>query len=147
MLISGFQFVVIREKPILIPIFIQRKLFEKEKKIPNWIRRWADYEKLSVLEKNYQVIKFISIAFGFSRNSTQTPKEFLLDLFSKIDLRNSHGLDFMEKYHQVKFGNKRILYSEEIKASYLMILKSIISKKVSGVGETIKFRIKFLHIH
>jgi transglutaminase-like putative cysteine protease len=147
MLVSGFQFVVIREKPILLPIFIQRKLFEKEKKIPNWIRRWADYEKLSVLEKNYQVIKFISSVFGFSRNSTQTPKEFLLDLFSKIDLRNSHGLDFMEKYHQVKFGDKRILYSEEIKALYLMILKSIIDKKVSGIGKTIKFRIKLLSIH
>jgi len=93
------------------------------------------------------VIKFITIIFGFSRDLIQTPKEFLLDLFSKIDLKDHHGLDFMEKYHQVKFGNKRILYSEEIKASYLMIVKSIIYKKVFGIRETIKTRFKILRIH
>ncbi len=147
LLVSGFQFVVVREKSILLPINIQRKLLEREKKIPEWIRKWADYERLPILEKNYQVIKFITIIFGFSRDLIQTPKEFLLDLFSKIDLKDHHGLDFMEKYHQVKFGNKRILYSEEIKASYLMIVKSIIYKKVFGIRETIKTRFKILRIH
>jgi len=145
LLVSGFQFFVVREKSILLPINIQRKLFEREKKVPKWIRKWADYERLPIFEKNYQVIKFITIAFGFSRNSIQTPKEFLLDLFSKINLKNHHGLDFMEKYHQVKFGDKRILYSEEIKASYLMILKSIIDKKVFEIRETIKLKILRIH--
>jgi len=147
LLISGFQFLVVREKSILLPINIQRNLLERKKKIPKWIRKWADYERLPILEKNYQVIKFFTIAFGFSRNSTQTPKEFLLDLFSKIDLKDHHGLDFMEKYHKVKFGDKRILYSEEIKASYLMILQSIIKRKISEIREAIQFRIKLLRIH
>lgn len=147
LLISGFQLVVVREKSILLPINIQRNLLEREKNIPKWIRKWADYERLPILEKNYQVIKFLTIAFGFFRNSTQTPKEFLLDLFYKIDLKDHYGLDFMEKYHQVKFGNKKILYSEEIKLSYLMILKSIIYKKVFEINETIKFRLKNLRIY
>jgi len=147
LLVIGFQFFVVREKSILLPINIQRKLFEREKKIPEWIRKWADYERLSVLEKNYQIIKSISIAFGFSRNSIQTPREFLLDLFSRIDLNDQHGFNFMEKYHQVKFGNERILYTEGIRASYLMILKLIIEKKVSEIREKIKFRIKLLRIH
>jgi len=64
-----------------LPINIQIKLFEREKKIPKWVRKWADYERLSILEKNYQVIKPISIAFGFSRNSIQTPSQLLLDFF------------------------------------------------------------------
>ena len=145
-LVSGFQFFIVRKKSILLPINIQRKLFKREKKIPKWIRKWADYERLSILEKNYQVIKSISIAFGYSRNSIQTPRELLLDLFSRIDLEDQHGFNFMEKYHQVKFGNESILYSEEIRASYLIILKSIIEKKVSEIRETIKFRIKLLRI-
>ena len=147
LLVSGFQFVAVREKSILLPITIQKKLLEREKKIPKWVKKWADYESLPILEKNYQVIKFIATIFGFSRNSIQTPKEFLLDLFSRIDLKDHHGLDFMEKYHQVKFGNKNILYSEEIKSSYLMILKLIIYKKVIEIRETIKSRFKILRIH
>ncbi len=130
-----------------LPRNIQRKLFEREKKIPKWIRKWADYERLSILEKNYLVIKSISFAFGFSRNSIQTPSQLLLDFFSRIDLKDQHGFYFMEKSHQMKFGNGSILYSEEIRALELMILKSIVEKKVFGIRETIKFRIKLLHIH
>ena len=138
---SGHQLIILRRRPVLIPIAIQRILCEREKKVPKWIKNWADYEQLSILEKNFQVLKYISIALGISKDSIQTPKEFLLELFSVIDQNGHYGLGFMEKYHQEKYGNKKIHYSEEIRASYLKIIKSIVFLKISWMKSKISIRI------
>lgn len=144
--IAGFQIFILREKPISLPIALHEKMLKRDKKEPKWIRKWADYERLSLFEKNFQVIKFISITLGISKDLIQTPKEFLMNLYSTIDQDDHHGLYFMEKYHQEKYGKQKIQYTKIIKASYLMILRTIVLKKISQIKEKIRFRFRLLRV-
>jgi len=133
LLMSGVHGVLLREKPIQIPIVIQNRLGQNDKKIPRWLQFWADYEQLSLIEKNFQVIKTLASLLRLLPKNKQTPAKFLEDLFRLIQLDDKPGDLFITLYHEQKYSRKPAKYQEEVKNIYLLTLRLIIKQKLSSL--------------
>jgi len=130
LLMSVVHGVFLREKPIQMPIIIQNRLGQNDRKIPHWLQFWADYEQLSLIEKNFQVIKTLASLLRLLPEKKQTPAKFLEDLFRLIQLDDKPGDLFITLYHKQKYSRKPAKYQDDVKNIYLLILRLIIKQKL-----------------
>jgi transglutaminase-like putative cysteine protease len=96
--------IFIRKKPISFPIIIQKNFEIKGKKIPKWIDKWADFEKLPDFQKRFLKLRLLTIILLFKIDKNLTPKEF----FNQMSLAISPEKDLVkivsDLYQQLAYG-------------------------------------------
>jgi hypothetical protein len=138
---------LLRRKPILLPLAIEKKLFEKGKNIPNWLKTWADYEKLPGFEKAYQNIRLLSNLLLFRMEKYPTPKEFFEKFGAFMKDNNQFLLIFMNEYQRLTYSPLNDGSEDSYYKNYIqilgMILKSWRDKRIAEI----KFRTRRIKPH
>ena len=146
-LIFSFMYgIFIRKKPILLPLILEKNMVLKGRKVPIWLEKWADYEKLPGYQKAYQNLHLLSRIFLFRMEKNPTPKELFNELSRNLLADNQSTEIFLDKYQKLTYGKLKDDSLEEYYQNYHQLLCLILRSWKEKWIEDIKFRIKLLRI-
>ena len=87
-----------------VAIIIVENLKNKGRIPPKWIIRWANYDRLLAVERQFSLMKYILIVAGIKTKSQLTPREqveLLIDRFPQVE---QPALQFLEIYNTVIYS-------------------------------------------
>ena len=112
-------------------------MIQKGKTAPDWLKHWADYEKLPGYQKAYKNLHFLSGILLFREEKKLTPKEFIEELNKNFDANEQAGNLFLDQYQNMTYGiierTQSGEYFENYKKLLALILKSWKEKRISEI--------------
>jgi len=133
-------FIFLRRKTIRLPVVIEKRIIQKGKTVPDWLKHWADYEKLPGYQKAYKNLYFLSGKLLFREEKKLTPKEFIEELNKNFEANEQTGNLFLDQYQNLTYGIIEITQSEEFFENYKRILTLIYKSWKEKSISKIKFR-------
>lgn len=129
-LISGIIFslaylIVFRKKEIGFPGLIEQRIIQNGHSAPDWISKWANYEKLPAIQKAYRNLHFISEKLLFQEEERLTPREFFAKLNRYFETNEQSGKLFLDQYQELTYGNSKSSDTGEYFKDYKKILALI----------------------
>lgn len=108
------------------PILVENALTKRGKSVPNWLRRWSTFARMSVVEKAYlQLGRSIKI-MGQPVNLAETPSERALTLIALLPTANQPAQDIVSEYHLDVFSDHII--NEERAKNAARLVRSLALK-------------------
>lgn len=136
--------IFLRRKTIGFPAAIEKRIVQKGKTVPGWLKNWAEYEKLPGYQRAYKNIYFLSGKLLLREEKKLTPKEFIEELNKNFEINEQAGNHFLDQYQNLTYGNVESSQSREYFENYKKILALILkSWKEKRITE-IKFRFHHL---
>ena len=127
-----------RQNSIRAPLMIE-KVYKGKRKAPAWVQRWAEFEKLSLEEKNFIRLRTLARLVIKQDPRLLTPKEFFVRLFESIQYLNSN--DFSDEYQLILYAPERSGETRLDPREYRLIVRSIIQAWFKAVIQYMKFRL------
>ena len=137
MTILMVTYIFLRRKTIRLPGEIEKKMIKKGKPVPDWLKRWADYEKLPGYQKAYKNLHLLSGTLLIREEKKLTPKEFIEELNKNFDENEQAGNLFLDQYQNMTYGIVDNTKSGEYFGNYKkllgLILKSWKEKMITKI--------------
>jgi hypothetical protein len=127
-----------RQNSIQAPLMIERA-YKGKTNAPAWVRRWAEFEKLSPDEKNFVRLRTLSRLVIKQDPRQLTPKEFFAKLFERIHYSNPN--EFSDEYQRILFAPEGYEGTRLDPREYRLIVQSIIHTWIKALIQYLKFRL------
>ena len=131
------SFIFLRRKTIRLPGAIEKRMIQKGNVVPDWLRRWADYENMPGYQKAYKNLNFLSGVLLFQEEKKLTPKEFIEELNKNFDGNEKPGNQFLDQYQNMTYGKVDSTKTGEYFGNYIkllsLILKSWKEKRIAEI--------------
>jgi transglutaminase-like putative cysteine protease len=129
---------IFRQRSFSTPMVIE-EVFKEKKNLPDWIKRWAFFERQPVLVKNFLRLRKLSKLVIKGDPVTLTPDELFQRLFEKIN--HSYPSLFSDACQKALYAPES---SEELDMNlgeYKGIVKSIFRQWFHGLIQYLRFRL------
>jgi hypothetical protein len=145
-LMVGLIFIIyisfFRKRPVILPIILENRIIQNGKTAPDWLKRWADYEKLPWHQKAYRKLQALSGILLFQVDKNLTPKEFIGALNKNFEVNEKSGKLFLDLYQKSTYGDMNDIsadiYFENYKKILSLILKSWKDKRIEEIRFTMR---------
>jgi hypothetical protein len=131
-----------RKRPVILPIILENRIIQNGKTAPDWLKRWADYEKLPWHQKAYRKLQALSGILLFQVDKNLTPKEFIGALNKNFEVNEKSGKLFLDLYQKSTYGDMNDIsadiYFENYKKILSLILKSWKDKRIEEIRFTMR---------
>ena len=129
-----FIIVLFRRRTILFPVIIQNVFQKRDRQPPQWIRKWAYFERLPPIARHYRIIKIMSSRLGIVSSDNATPQEFLKIYFDAVEMDNAKSELFISTLQRALYDKKPGMYFQDIrdiykKSIWLMVKKWFIGNR------------------
>jgi hypothetical protein len=139
-LIFALRGFILRKKAIRLPISVQKFLQDREVKIPKFVQKWAEYERLPPIVKNYRILKLLTIKLKLMPTENFTPREFMSAINRIVRVDSRTGRMFIDWLDESLYGRSIGKYTAGMRHTFKGYLKLIGREWISRVLGSLKFK-------
>jgi hypothetical protein len=114
-----------------LPGYIIKKLNDKAKEPPTWLKKWVSFEEMAPVEKYFRSIMNTSKKMGIQIAASRTPKENINAIIDAIPESESTARIFLKEYERALFS-RRHPNIKKTKISARKIKNLILTKAISN---------------